>query len=227
MNNIAPSSIDFIKQLAKNNNREWFTKNKSTYQAEKIKIIAFADSVLQLLNQHDQIENTSGAKCIYRIYRDVRFSKDKTPYKTNWAMYFRRATHLLRGGYYLHIEPNNYLLGIGFWNPESKDLKRIRENLSLFGGEFKTIVTKKNFKNTFGKMYGAQLKTYPKGFDKSDPHIDLLRYKQFLFTQNFTEKEILSEDFAKKVNQSFRTARPFLNFMSEALTTNSNGEALF
>lgn len=227
MNNIAPSSIDFIKQLAQNNNKEWFTENKATYQAERTKIIAFADSVLQLLNQHDQIENASGTKCIYRIYRDVRFSKDKTPYKTNWAMYFRRATQLLRGGYYLHIEPNNYLLGVGFWNPESKDLKRIRENLSLFGDEFKTIVAEKNFKNTFGEMYGAQLKTCPKGFDKNDPHIDLLRYKQFLFTQKFTEKEVLSEDFAQKVNQSFQTARPFLNFMSEALTTDSNGEALF
>lgn len=227
MSKLERSSLDFLEDLRKNNNRDWFAENKSVYIEERENVISFADELLKNMNKHDQIENISGEKCLLRIYRDVRFSKNKVPYKSHWGLSFRRATELLRGGYYLHIEPGNSFIGGGFWGPEPKDLKRIRTQFTLFGDEFQTILNDKTFINTFGKMRGEQLKNGPKGFDKEDPHIDLLKYKQYLISKTFTDKEILSPDFVKTANDTFKKMRPFMNFMSEALTTNTNGESLF
>ena len=226
MTKIKKSSIDFIQKLKRNNNRDWFAIHKSEYEQNRENLIEFADGLLVKLNQHDNIETVSGKKSIYRIYRDIRFSKDKTPYKTYWSGSFKRATKLLRGGYYFHIEPKNSFLGGGFWGPSSADLKLIRENILIYGDELKEILNSKEFVNTFGKLQGEQLKTVPKGFDKNHKHIDLLRYKQFLLIKNFSDKEVLSTDFEDKLNEGFKAMRPFFNFMSEALTTDANGELL-
>ena len=227
MASISKSNFDFLKKLAKNNNRDWFTENKSLYESNREDIIAFADRVLELLNSHDVIETVSGKKSLYRIYRDVRFSKDKTPYKINYSASFSRATKLLRGGYYLHIQPGNSFLGGGFWSPSSSDIKLIRNNFLEFGDEFQEIISSKKFSDNFGGIEGEQLKTGPKGFDKSHKHIELLKYKQFLAVKRFTDKEVLSKDFAIKVNEGFVAMRPFFDYMSEALTTDSNGEQLY
>lgn len=226
MKTLNKQNLDFLKELKQNNNRDWFLENKSTYEKNREAVVEFADEVLTLLNQHDQIETVSGKKSLYRIYRDVRFSKDKTPYKTHWASYFKRATKLLRGGYYLHIEPNNSFVGGGFWNPNPKDLKRIRTNILEFGEELEDIINSKDFRSNFGILKGEQLKVAPKGFDKNHKYIELLRYKQFLLSRNFTDKEVLSPNFAEQVNNSFKAMRPFFNYMSEALTTDENGELI-
>jgi len=226
MKTLNKQNLDFLKELKQNNNRDWFLENKSTYEKNREEVAEFADEVLKLLNQHDQIETVSGKKSLYRIYRDVRFSKDKTPYKTHWASYFKRATKLLRGGYYLHIEPNNSFVGGGFWSPNPKDLKRIRTNILEFGDELEAIINSKDFKSHFGTLQGEQLKVAPKGFDKNHKYIELLRYKQFLLVKNFTDKEVQSKDFAKQVNETFKAMRPFFDFMSEALTTDENGELI-
>jgi len=226
MTNIKKSSIDFVEKLKKNNNREWFADHKSEYEQNRENLIEFADELLLKLKQHDNIETVSGKKSIYRIYRDIRFSKDKTPYKTYWSGSFKRATKLLRGGYYYHIESNNSFLGGGFWGPSSADLKLIRQNILIYGDELKKIINSKEFVNTFGKLEGDQLKTAPKGFDKNHKHIDLLRYKQFLLIKKFSNKDMLSPDFKDKLNDGFKAMRPFFDFMSEALTTDANGELL-
>lgn len=220
------NNLDFLKQLKKNNNREWFQLNKSVYEKNRQAIITFSDEVLTLLNQHDNIETISGKKSLYRIYRDIRFSKDKTPYKTHWSGYYKRATKLLRGGYYFHIEPGNSFVGGGFWSPNPKDLKRIRTNILEFGDELLDIINSKQFKQHFGTLKGEQLKTAPKGFDKNHKYIELLRYKQFLLIKPFTDKEVLQNNFAEKVNDTYKAMRPFFDFMSEALTTNENGELI-
>ncbi len=226
MATIKKENIDFIKALKKNNNRDWFLEHKAEYESNRENIIQFADELLQLLNQHDQIETPTGKKALYRIYRDIRFSKDKTPYKTQWSGSFSRATKLLRGGYYFHIEPNNSFIGGGFWNPNPKDLKRIRATILEFGDELRTIIKSEEFCSHFGELQGEQLKTAPKGFDKEHPQIDLLRYKQFLVMKRFSDKEVLQSDFANKVNETFKAMRPFFNYMSEALTTDQNGELI-
>ena len=227
MSKILQSNFDFLKNLEKNNNRDWFNSHKDDFLKEKDLVISFADSLLIEMNKHDHIENESGKKCLHRIYRDVRFSKNKLPYKNNWPISFVRATKLLRGSYYVHIQPDNSFIGVGFWGPSPEDLKRIRIQFTMFGEEFKEILSNKIFKETFGEMQGSQLKNGPKGFDKNDPFIDLLKYKQFLFSKPLTDKEVLNKNFSKKVSEYFITARPFLNFFSEALITDTNGEPLF
>lgn len=227
MAQISSSSFDFLSKLEKNNNRDWFMTNKPTYEKERAGIISFADDLLLKMNKHDHIENESGKKCIFRIYRDVRFSKNKLPYKTHWGLNIKRATNLLRGSYYVHIQKDASFIGCGFWGPEPKDLKRIRTQFTMFGDEFNEIINNKEFVKNFGELRGDQLKNGPKGFDKEDPFIDLLKYKQFLIGKDYTDKEVLSENFSKIIDKDFQKMRPFLNFMSEALTTDVNGEPLF
>lgn len=226
MSLIKKSNIEFMEMLTQNNNREWFADHKKQYEAEREDVIEFADELLKKVQQHDHIETPSGKKSLFRIYRDVRFSKNKQPFKTHWSGSFKRATKLLRGGYYFHIEPGNSFIGGGFWGPEPKDLKKMRFNIAEFEDEFREILANKEFKRQFGKLGGDQLKTAPKGTDKHHPAIDLLRYKQYLLTRNFTDKEVLSPDFVNEVNKCFKAMRPLFNFMSEALTTDENGEVI-
>ena len=225
---ISKSNIDFLKQLSKNNNRDWFQANKANaYQSALDNTIAFADCLLSEMKKHDNIETVSGKKSLYRIYKDIRFSKDKTPYKTHWGGYFKRATNHLRGGYYFHIQPGNCFVGGGFWNPNPEDLKRIRLELAADGSELRKIIGSKNFIDTFGQLDGNQVKTAPKGCSKEHENIDLLRYKQFLVSKKFTEKEMLAKDFYKEANKVFENMRPFFDYMSEVLTTDENGESLY
>lgn len=227
MTAITKENLKFLQSLKTNNNREWFNDNKDEYLKQHQNIIAFADELLHLLNQHDNIETPTGKKSLFRIYRDVRFSKDKSPYKTNWAGGFKRATQHLRGGYYFHIEAETAFVGGGFWAPNKDDLQRIREDIAADASELRNIINSKSFKDTFGTLEGEQLKTAPKGFDKEHPDIDLLRYKQFIISKKFSQKEVLSKDFAKMVNDTFKKMRPFFDYMSESVTTDSNGVSIF
>ncbi len=223
---IQPTSIDFLKQLKKNNNRDWFNEHKNRFTEEQDKIAAFADALLKEMNKHDVIDTVSGKKSLFRIYRDTRFSNDKTPYKCHFSGSFTRASKSRRGGYYFHIEPGNSIIAGGFWNPDPKDLKRIRDEFAADATPMRKILKSKSFVNTFGKMDGEQVKTTPKGYDAASPAIDLLRYKQFLLYKNFSDKEVLSNDFLKQANDTFKNMRPFFDYMSEVLTTDMNGLSL-
>lgn len=227
MKRIQSSTLKFINDLKQNNDRDWFAENKSLYESERNHFAEFAEDLLSLMREHDDIETISGKKSLFRIYRDVRFSKDKSPYKTHFSGSFKRATKLLRGGYYFHIEPNgNSFIGGGFWGPNKEDLARIREEIALDDSELRSIITDKKFVDYFGQLQGEQLKTAPKGYPKDHSAIDLLRYKQFLLMKPFSDDEILADDFCAKVNETFQAMRPFFDFMSEVLTTDSNGEII-
>lgn len=217
------SNLDFLTELKENNNREWFSANKSRFEQEQAIIVLFTEEVLNKLNQHDLIETSSGKRSLYRIYRDIRFSKDKTPYQNYWGGGFRRATKFRRGGYYYHIEKGKSSVVGGFWGPNAQDLKRIREELVQDSSQLRSIITNKAFVETFGSLKGEQLKTAPVGFEKNHPDIDLLRYKQFLLIKNFRDDEVLSPGFAELVDKTFKQMRPFFDYMSEILTTDSNG----
>lgn len=223
---ILPSNFEFLKLLKKNNNREWFTKHKERFLLEQSQMIAFADALLFEMNKHDVIETPSGKKSLYRIYRDTRFSKDKTPYKTNWAGGFQRATIKRRGGYYFHIEPGNTIIAGGFWAPEPKDLKRIRDEFAYDASPIRKIINSRPFKETFGNLKGEQVKTSPKGFSSDNEAIDLIRYKQFLLIRKFTDKEVMSDNFLQLANDTFKKMRPFFDHMSEVLTTDENGVSI-
>ena len=220
---IPTTTFTFLKSLKKNNNCEWFAKNKEIYITEQTHIHNFAEALLNELNKHDVIETPSGKKACYRIYRDVRFSTDKTPYCTYFSGSFRRATKYRRGGLYFHLEPGNTWLAGGFWSPNTEDLKRIRDDIAFDATPLRKILKSKTFVSSFGTLQGEQLKKAPKGFDANHEAIDLLRYKQFLLIKKFTDKEVLSDDFIKLANQTFKNMRPFLDYMSEVLTTDVNG----
>ncbi|MEJ5995902.1 DUF2461 domain-containing protein [Pedobacter sp. Du54] len=223
---IYPSNLNFLVTLSNNNNREWFNANKAEFEKEQANVVAFAEKILVNLNKHDVIETPSGKRSLYRIYRDVRFSKDKTPYQTYWGGGFRRASKFRRGGYYFHLEKGNSLLAGGFWGPNARDLKRIREEIALDDHTLREIISTTTFIQNFGKLAGNQLKIAPKGFDPNHAAIDLLKYKQFLLIKRFTDVEVLNDDFVEKVDDTFKAMLPFFNYMSNVLTTDLNGEEI-
>lgn len=218
-------TIEFLKKLEKNNTREWFQANKTMYEGSHQEMLAFAETVNSQISAHDLVEPFN-KRNLFRIYRDVRFGKDKTPYKTNWGGYLKRATAEFRGGYYYQVGiKESFVIG-GFFGPNPKDLLHIRNHLAQDTTLFREIIGSKRVKDFFGELRGRQLKTAPRGFDKQHPEIDLLRYKQFMLRHDFTSKEVLDPDFPKTVSKAFQEMRPFLNNMSEILTTDLNGESL-
>jgi len=223
MTTVQQSTFKFLKEIEKNNNREWFTENKPWYVEEQQKLLSFYTALEEKLNEHDTIEKLK----MFRIYRDVRFSKNKTPYKTNMSGHFVRATNRLRGGYYLEIRPGASFVAGGFWAPNKEDLLRIRKEFELDGFEIREVLAEKKFKENFGELRGDGVKSAPRGFAKDHENIDLIRKKQFILVRNFTDKEVLSTRFLDEVNDTFIAMRPFLNLMSSILTTDLNGESLF
>lgn len=216
-------TLTYLKDLKKNNHKEWFDLNRDRYEEELDKVRTFAEDVLQNMRAFDEIETKSGRKSLQRIYRDVRFSKNKTPYKTHWGGGFKRATKLKRGGFYYHIEPGNSFIGGGFWGPSSKDLLHLRKQMASDPESIRKILNSNAFKNSFGELRGEQVKTAPKGFSKEDPAIDLLRFKQFLVKKDFTDAQVKTPGFSKEVAQGFREMLPFFNLMSDLLTHDLNG----
>jgi uncharacterized protein (TIGR02453 family) len=224
---IQKSTFDFLRKLSNNNNRDWFAAHKTEYERAKENTEHFVDALINKMNIHDRLENTTGRKTLYRIYNDVRFSKDKTPYNPRFAGYFKRSKPLLRGGYYFWIRPGGSRVGCGFTYPNADDLKRVREDISSNYKDWKKLLKSKSIVSTFGEMMGEQVKTAPRGFNTENPAIDLLRFKQYWFEHSFTDKEVLAPDFLNNINKTFKNIRPFFDYMSDVLTTDSNGESLY
>lgn len=217
------STLEFLTQLKENNNREWFTENKKRFDSEQKTTKTFFTQILTNLEKIDSIEKMQ----MHRIYRDIRFSKDKTPYKNHFSVSFDRTKPLLRGGMYLHIENDASFVGGGFWEPNNEDLFRIRKEIELDASDLKEIITDKTFVSYFGTLEGEELKTAPKGFDKTHPDIELIRKKQFVIRRKFSNKEVLSPHFQEEVLATFKAMRPFFDYMSEVLSTDLNGESLY
>lgn len=214
--------FSFFTDLQQNNNRDWFTAHKPTFKTLETQVKSFGELLKDRLNQHDHIDRFK----LFRIYRDVRFSKDKTPYKTHFGLTWHRTKPLYRGGYYLHLSPNNNFLACGFWDPNPADLKRIRQEIDIDGKEYRAILNNKTFCRVWGELQGEAVKTAPKGYAKDHPQIDLLRFKQHIFTIKYTDDEVYQADFLDRADSALKAVRPFVDYMSEVLTTNSDGESL-
>jgi uncharacterized protein (TIGR02453 family) len=223
MSNIDKKTLYFLEDLSKNNNRPWFQENKPRYELAHSNMKEFLKGLLDEFQKVDHIEKMK----LFRIYRDVRFSKDKTPYKNSFGVGFHREKPQLRGGYYLHIEPGGTFVGGGFWQPNKEDLQRIREEFAFDDQPFRKIISDPGFEKAFPKgIEGDALKTAPKGFDREHPAIDLIRRKSFVASKSFTDEEVLSKDFAEKVIDTFMVFRPWFDYFSDVLTTNANGEKI-
>lgn len=222
MTAIMKEVLSFFKKLEKNNNREWFELNKPEFKRIEAEVKHFGQQLKEALEATEHIDRVK----LFRVYRDVRFSKDKTPYKTHFGISMHREKPRYRGGYYVHLKPNENFAAVGFWDQNKEDLLRIRKELELDPSEFRELMHESDFKNTWGNLEGEEVKTAPKGFSKEDPNIDLIRKKMFLFRKKYSDKEVLSPNFLEQLAQDFRTVRPFLDYMSSVLTTDLNGVSL-
>ncbi|MEM9325789.1 MAG: DUF2461 domain-containing protein [Bacteroidota bacterium] len=213
-------TLSFFEELSENNTREWFNEHKADYQASKEEFETFVSKLTAMMSAHDHVDEKRTK--IYRIYKDVRFSKDKTPYKTSWSANVKRVRGL-RGGYYLQVSRGNSYLAGGFFNPNPADLLHIRKHLSQDSEPFRASLKAKEVMEYFGELRGEQVKSAPKGFSKDDENIDLLRYKQFVLRHTFRDKEVLSDDFVAVVSHGFKLMRPYFDVMTELLSTDLNG----
>ncbi len=223
MNTIPKTTFEFLKKLKKNNHRDWMQANKKTYLANEKALKAFYAAVTDRLNEEDEIEKVK----VFRINRDIRFSKDKTPYNVHRSASFSRSGAHRRGGYYLRLEPGNSLMAGGFFSPESKDLLRIRKEFETDDQEIRAILANSDFKKAFGGFNTEyQVKTAPKGFDKQHPAIDLIKNKSFFVKHSFTDEEVFAPDFLDHLIYHYQLLRPYFDYMSDVLTTDLNGVSL-
>ena len=219
---ISQDIFSFLSELKANNDRDWFNANKKRFEKLKKEANQFFKSIYDGLNKFDQVDSYK----MFRIYRDVRFSANKLPYKTHFSSSFHRQKPELRGGYYVHLEPSNSFLATGFWDPSKEDLFRIRKEFEIDDTPMREIMANKGISNLWGELKGEELKSSPRDFDGNHPAIDLIRKKQFIFTKQFKDKEVLDKNFENVILDHFKAIRPYFDYMSEVLTTNLNGESL-
>ncbi len=215
---IEQKTLDFLSDLKKNNDRTWFNNHKNDYESA---LANFTDMVAMLLHGistfDERLIGVQPKECLFRIYRDVRFSKDKSPYKT-WlsAAMQGGGKNGLFPGYYIHIEPGNIYLGGGIWHPQKESLQNIREYIINHDAEFEKIVMDQSFKNHFGELSGEQLKTAPKGYPKDHPQIKWLRYKDFLAGSTKNNVDFSSNKIIEEFIGDYKAMYPFIQFLNKA-----------
>jgi uncharacterized protein (TIGR02453 family) len=214
--------IQFLNELSENNNREWFQKNKKWYDESREKVLFLTEVVINEIRKFDpDVPLLEPKDCLFRIFRDVRFSNDKSPYKTNFGSFIakggRKSSY---AGYYFHIEPSGSFVGGGIYMPAAEPLKAIRDYIAENGEEFLLLTNNKNFKKVYPEMMDDKLKTAPKGYSPDHEFINLLRYKSFAFSSQFDKSQILADNYIEKLVHSFKTLQPVNRFLNDALENN-------
>lgn len=210
----------FLSDLKENNYKEWFHENKPRYQLAKKEFEQLiAHSIADIAQFDGSVKNMDPKKCIFRINRDIRFSKDKSPYKTNLGGFItpggRNGGY---AGYYIHIEPNNCFLAGGIYMPPADRLKAVRREIYENTDDFKKIINEKNFKKHFKEISSEdQLKNAPKGFPKDFEDVDLLKHKHYTVMKPINESLVTSEKYLDEIRETFRALYPFNNFINEAI----------
>ena len=209
------STLQFLRNLEKNNNRDWFNENKTLYQEAQQDVISFVEKLIEEMADFDEeMGKLEAKKSVFRIYRDTRFSKDKTPYKTNFGAGLGMGKGNKISGYYLHIEPGKSFLAGGVYKPEPSVLKTIRQEISAFGDEFKAILEQDEFRNYFrGLSVEDKLKKVPQGFEKDDKMAEFLKLKHFIVTHPVSDEQLLSENAVKEFTKIFKAMKPLNDFL--------------
>ncbi len=217
-----PDTFKFLKALKANNNKVWFDKNRKTYEAIKKDFYTFVDELITELRKFNpDIEPMEAKNCVFRINRDIRFSKDKSPYKSNLAASIGRGgkkSHY--AGYYFHIEPNgNTFVGGGVWHPEKEVLEKVRQEIDYNQKQFEKIVLNKSFKKTFGAMYDDKMSTTPKAYAKDNPAIEWLKYRSYIFGADFKkDTDILGKNAISNFVKTAKALSPFIQFINTAIS---------
>jgi len=217
---ISHKTYQFLKDLSENNNRPWFQANKHRYEEARAEFESFISKlILEIARFDSPIGVLEAKKCIFRIYRDTRFSRDKKPYKTNFGAHlvaYESKVHD-RAGYYIHLQPGNCFLAGGAYLPPAPWLKAIRNAIDQKGEEFLRILNHPNFKKYFGEMEGEKLKTTPRDYPADHPYIELLRYKSYLVTHKLHDEDTMSENFLNYSREVFKALKPFDDFLNNSL----------
>lgn len=212
--------LQFLAELSANNNREWFNDNRKWYEESRDKVIFLTDVLINEIGKFDSGVRGLGAKdCVFRIFRDVRFSKDKRPYKTNFGSFICKGGRKNGNpGYYFHIEPGGSFIGGGIYMPQSESLKAIRNYMAEHAEEYLEIINEPDFKKNFPEMYDDQLKLAPKGFPKDHEYIKLLKYKSFIFSKKMKDSDVASDKYLEKMIDNFEQLKAVNLFLYEALS---------
>ena len=211
--------LKFLKELKKNNNKEWFEKNKPRYVNAQNELKGLIAEWIKLFSKTDpRVAHLDPSKCIFRIYRDVRFSTDKSPYKNNLGAYLSPGgKNSDKAGYYLHVEPGNCFFGAGVYMPLPENLPKIRQEIDYNFVAFKKILNNKKFKTNFPELSKEnKLKRAPKGYEDDNPAIEYLKLKGFTVGKKLKDEDVLSKDLAKKLNELSVTVYPFNSFLDNA-----------
>lgn len=217
-----PTTLAFLRELEANNNREWFKEHKSRYEEDVLDVAlrfiqSMQDPLAEIAPRFVALPTRVGGS-LMRVYRDTRFSKDKTPYKTNIGVQFRheQAKDVHAPGYYVHIAPQQAFVGVGMWRPDSEPLRRIRERIAAKPAEWRRVVGGATFRRQFS-LGGESLLRPPRGFQKDHECIDDIRRKSFIAVRELAVDDCLKPQFQRKVESSFKTAAPFMHFLCKAV----------
>jgi uncharacterized protein (TIGR02453 family) len=215
------STLKFLKDLKKNNNKPWFEKNKSIYLDAKEDMDDFVEQVIEGFGKVDaDIVTLHPKDCTYRIYRDVRFSKDKTPYKTHMGAYLNKGGKKSpTAGYYVHLEPGRNMAGGGLWMPQAPELNKVRQEIDYSFSEWKKTLGERSFKKIFADGLEKEeiLSRPPKGYDDENPAIEYLKLKSFIVTRPFTDAEVQAKTFLKEIIKTFASMKDFVYFLNRSM----------
>ena len=214
-------SLRFLSELNKNNNRQWFEDNRFWYDETKADFEKLVSKIIQGISRFDSdIVNLEVKNCTFRQYRDVRFSKDKRPYKTNMGAYFNKGGKKRNtAGYYFHFEPGKNMMAAGLWMPESKELAKVRQEIDYNFDEWKMILNNPSLRKNFSESLSTtdSLKRPPKNYDETNPAIEHLRLKSFIISKKIDDAELLLPNLDKQLIQGYKTLKPFINFLNREL----------
>ncbi|RYZ51568.1 MAG: DUF2461 domain-containing protein [Chitinophagaceae bacterium] len=219
---LEPQTLRFLTALKKNNNKPWFDANRAQYEAARIDFSNFIQLVIDGLQKSDTtITGLTARDCLFRINRDIRFSKDKTPYKANFGASIKRGGRKSGfAGYYFHLEPGQTFAGGGLWMPEAPALKAVRQEIDYNWDEFRDILEEKSFQKIYGDLYKStevSLSTMPKGYEKDHPAATYLRLKSFIAEVRISDEELTRGSLHKKTLAAFEAIQPLLNFINRTM----------
>lgn len=217
------STLKFLKDLKKNNNKSWFDKNRKRYEEAKADFLQFIQAAIDSYSKKDKTLTGIKAKdCIFRINRDVRFSKDKSPYKTNFGASINKGGRkaMNSAGYYFHLEPGQLFLGGGIYQPMPPELSKVRQEVDYSFPEFKKIIGSKKFKTVYDDMDKSKeflLSRVPKGYEADNPAAEYLKLKSYLAITQLNDRDVTSKNLLKKTTDAFEALKPLIDFLNRAL----------
>jgi uncharacterized protein (TIGR02453 family) len=216
MSLIKSTTLQFLADIKENNNKPWFEANKDRYEAAKEDMTDFIAGLVTQIKKVEPVLEKPAKKYVGRIYRDLRFSKDKSPYHTYLSSLIERGTDGKKCPFYIHIEPGNCFVGGGVWQPDPELLKKVRQEIDYNSSDFNKIIKNATFKKYFGELSGDKLIRAPKGYEEDNPNIELLKLKQYVVHKHFSEEEVTSVSFASDVLDVYHAALNFFTFFDQS-----------